>query len=143
VGRECTPHVLKGLTMFQIAYDYDTVWPEDQPLKIEAHFAQEIAISPTVARRKANGFLAGYIAMMVSAGQPTLILEDALVWRIPAVLRLPTFGEAGILGTVDIDAKSGDLQPLTPEQITRMQGVARALATHFASSPATNFSARV
>ena len=122
--------------MFQIACDYDTTWPEDKPLKIEAHFAQEISISPIVAQRKANGFLAGYITMMVSAGQPTLILEDAPLWRVPAVLRLPGLGEVTVLGTVDVDAKSGDLQPLSPQQITRMQDVAHALATHFASSPA-------
>lgn len=121
--------------MFQIAYDYDTPWPEGEPLKIEGHFAQEIKISPTAARRKANGFLARHITMMVSAGQPTLILETPPRWRVPATLRLPSLGEVSILGTVDIDAQSGEVIPLSPEQIQRMQDLAHAIATHFASSP--------
>lgn len=114
--------------MFQIAYDYDTPWPEGESLKIEGHFAQEIKISPTVARRKANGYLAGHITMMVSAGQPTLILETSPLWRVPATLRLPGLGEVSSLGTIDIDAQSGKVIPLPPDQIQRMQELAHAIA---------------
>lgn len=122
--------------MFQIAYNYDTAWPEDKPLKIEGQFAQEIKISPIAARRKANGFLAGYITMMVSAGQPTLILETQPVWRVPMILTLPDLGEVSALGVIDVDAQSGDVIPPSLEQIQRMQGLAHAIATHFASQAA-------
>ncbi len=49
--------------MFQVVYDYQKSWPENEPLRIEGHFVHEIAISPVVARRKANSFLAGYVTI--------------------------------------------------------------------------------
>ncbi len=119
--------------MFQIAYDYQKSWPEDEPLTVEGHFAQEIIISPAVARRRANGFLAGYVTMMVSGGQPTLILSERPVWRVPAILNLPQLGEVSTLGVIDIDAQTGEVISPPAEQISRMQELAHAIAAHFAS----------
>jgi hypothetical protein len=118
--------------MFPVAYDYQRVWPENQSLKIEIQLAHEITIPPTVAQQKANGFLAGYVTLMVSSGQPTLWLKERPVWRIPAVLKLPHLGEVGVVGTIDVDAQTGTIIPLTTEQITRMQEIADAIAAHFA-----------
>lgn len=123
--------------MFQIAYDYEETWPEDESWTVEGHFAQQISVSPTVARRKANGFLAGYISMMVVTGQPTLVLTNAPFWQVPAVLTLPGLGEVAAIGTINIDAQSGDLIPLSPPQIKQMQELAHAIVSHFASAPAT------
>lgn len=120
-------------TMFQIAYDYQKPWPENEPLRVEGHFDQEITISPTLARRKANGFLAGHVTMMVSAGQPTLILSEQPIWRVPAILNLPQLGEVGTLGAIDIDAQTGKIILPSPKQISRMQELAHAIAAHFAS----------
>ena len=122
--------------MFQIAYDYEQAWREDETLTVDIQFAQEIAISPDIARRKANGFLAGYVTMMVSGGQPTLILAKDPVWRVPAVLTLPNVGEVSTLGTVDVDAQTGQVIPPSAEQINRMQELAHAIAAHFASPTA-------
>jgi hypothetical protein len=120
--------------MFQIAYDYQKPWPENEPLQVKAHFDQEITISPVLARRKANGFLAGYVTMMVSAGQPTLILNEQPFWRVPAVLNLPYLGEVSTLGAIDIDAQTGKIIPPSAEQISRMQELAHAIAAYFAPS---------
>ncbi|MCB0153392.1 MAG: hypothetical protein KDF65_01255 [Anaerolineae bacterium] len=122
--------------MFQIAYDYEETWPEDESFRVEGHFAHQINVSPTVARRKANGFLAGYISMMVSAEQPTLRLSDTPFWQVPAVLTLPGLGETAVVGTIKVDAQSGNIIPLSPPQIKQMQELGYAIATHFASSPA-------
>lgn len=117
--------------MFQVAYDYQQTWPENQSLKIEIQLAHEITISPTVAQQKANGFLAGYVTLMVSSGPATLWLKERPVWRIPAVLKLPHLGEVGIVGTIDVYAQAGEIIPLSPAQISRMQEIAQALAAHF------------
>ncbi len=118
--------------MFQVAYNYDQTWHENETLTVDIQFAQEIAISPDIARRKANGFLAGYVTMMASGGQPTLILAKEPFWRVPAVLTLPNLGEIGALGAVDVDAQSGQVMPPSAEQINRMQELAHAIAAHFA-----------
>ncbi len=122
--------------MFQIAYDYKQSWRENEFLSVNIRFAQKVAISSDIARRKANGFLAGYVTMMVSGGQPTLILAKNPLWRVPAVLSLPNMGEVSTLGAVDIDAQTGKIIPPSSEQINRMQELAHAIVAHFASSTA-------
>ncbi len=122
--------------MFQIAYNYPQAWPQDKPLLIDSHVKYEIPISPNVARRKANGFLAGYVSMMALAGQPTLILSEGEppLWRVPATLRLPKFGEIGLLGMVEVNAQTGQLVALSHEQIVLMQELAHVIVAHFTMS---------
>ena len=120
--------------MFQITYNYDQGWREDEELTVDIRVSQKIAVSPNHARRTANGFLAGHVAMMVGGGQPTLVVDQTPVWRVPAVLKLPAVGDVSTVGAVDIDAQTGDLIPPAPNEITRMQELAHALATHFASA---------
>ena len=122
--------------MFQIAYNYDQDWREDEVFTVEIRVSKKIAVSPEQARRKANGFLAGHVAMMVAGGRPTLVIDQAPIWRVPAVLRLPALGDVSTIGAVDVDAQTGDIIPPSPDQITRMQELAHALAAHFASSTA-------
>jgi hypothetical protein len=120
--------------MFQIAYNYNQDWREDEELIVDIRVNQKIAVSPDQARRTANGFLAGHVVMMVGGGQPTLVVDQTPVWRVPAVLRLPAVGDVSTVGAVDIDAQTGDLVPPSPKEIDRMQELAHALATHFASA---------
>jgi hypothetical protein len=122
--------------MYQIVYEYDEPWPDNGPFHLEKQIvSQEIAVSPVVARRRANGFLAGYVTMMVTAGQPMLILGENPAWHVPAVLCLPGVGEVGTVGHLDIDAQSGEIILPSDEQIAQMQEVAHAIAAHFALSP--------
>jgi hypothetical protein len=123
--------------MFQVAYNYQKPWRENQLLHVEGQFACDVAISPTVARRKANGFLASQVTMMVSAGEPLLLLGDKPVWQTPAVLRLPQHGEVGTVGTIEVDAQTGEVITPSHEQIQHMQELANALAAHFTLPPAT------
>lgn len=120
--------------MFQITYNYDQDWCEDEELTVDIRVSQKIAVSPDLTRRTANGFLAGHVAMMVSGGQPTLVVDQTPVWWLPAVLRLPSVGDVSTVGAVDIDAQTGDLIPPFLNEITRMQELAYALAAHFASA---------
>lgn len=120
--------------MFQIAYNYNQDWHEDEALTVDIHVSQKIAISPDLARRRANGFLTGHVTMMVTGGQPMLIVDQDPVWRVPAVLRLPELGDVSTIGSVDIDAQTGDIISPSFDQITRMQELAHAIAAHFAST---------
>lgn len=44
----------------------------------------------------------------------------------------PRLGEIGTLGSVKVDAQTGQVIPLTPEQISAMQERANAIATRLA-----------
>lgn len=115
--------------MFQVTYNYQKSWPDNGSLRIESHLALELTVSPTAAQRKANGFLAGYVTMMASAGKPMFVLDESPVWRVPANLRLPNLGEVSPLGTIDIDARTGAILTPKTKQITQMQELAHAIAT--------------
>ena len=122
--------------MFQVVYEYQKPWPKDGPLRIEAQFTGEITVSPTVARRRAAGFLAGHVTLMVLPGKPMLILGEQPVWRVPARLHLPGLGDVTTIGTIDVDALTGKVISLSPDQISAMQRRADDIATCF-TSPAT------
>jgi len=51
---------------------------------------------------------------------------------VPANLRLPTVGEVSVLGTIDVDARTGAILVPKTKQITQMQELAHAIAAHFA-----------
>lgn len=116
--------------MFQVLYEYPVAWPEEGGLRVEAQFTSEINISPAVARRRANGFLTGQVTMMVLAGEPVLVLgEERPVWRVPACLHLPDLGEVTTVGTIDVDALTGQVIPPLAKQLTLMQRRANEIAT--------------
>jgi hypothetical protein len=96
----------------------------------------DIPISPEQARQRAKGFLAGYITLLVTAGEPTLVIDEAPVWRVAARLVLPGVEEVGTLGAIPIDAQTGEVIPLSLEAITQMQDLAQAVAAYYASTPA-------
>jgi len=117
--------------MFRIVYEYQKTWPEDGPLRLEAQFIGEITVTPTVARRRAAGFLAGHVTMMVRAGEPVLALGEQPVWRVPACLHLPGLGEVSTIGSIDVDALTGEIILLSLGQIAAMQRRADDIATRF------------
>jgi len=117
--------------MVRVIYEYPEAWPESGPLVVEAQLAGEIRVSPTTARRRAAAFLAAQVKMMVLAGEPMLIWGKPPIWRVPACLHLPGLGEVSTVGSVDVDALTGQILPLAPNQIMIMQRRADDIATRF------------
>jgi hypothetical protein len=117
----------------QIAFTDPHPWPESGQVEIAGQ-AYDIPISPEQARRRAKGFLAGYITMLVTAGEPTLLIDEAPVWCVSARLVLPGVGEVGTLGAISIDAQTGEVIPLSPEAITQMQDLAQLVARYYTST---------
>lgn len=109
----------------------------DQPLHIKANVDVEIGISSVIARRRANGYLATEVAMMIVAGDPILFLSDQPVWRVPALLHLTGLGDVASVGAIDIDASTGDVIRLSDQQILEMQNRADAIALRLTSSTTT------
>lgn len=116
--------------MFQIVYEYEQPWPEDGTLVVKMpSISREIKVSPASARRKANGYLTCEVAMALRPGDPALVCGARPMWRMPILLQLPHWGPVATLGSVDVDALTRDVIPLTPEQITSIQAQAHAIAT--------------
>ena len=114
--------------MFQIMLEFDEEWAADDSHHIQGRFDCEIGISPTIALRRARTFLAGKVTMMSRVGEPILVLGQQARWRVPAYFNFPHLGEAGTLGSIEVDAQTGEVIPLTTEQIAAMKERANVLA---------------
>lgn len=118
--------------MFQVMLEVDEEWMADESHHVKGNFDCEIAVSPIVAKRRAGSYLAMNVTMMTLAGTPTLVLGDRPVWRCPVYFNYLPIGEVGTLGTIEVDAQTGEAIPLTNEQITVMQERANVIATRLA-----------
>lgn len=116
--------------VIQIIYEYKKNWPEEGTLWVETpSIAGEVKVSPLSARRKANGYLTSEIAMAMRPGEPVLLWGQHPVWRMHIYLHLPDLGLISLRETIEVDAQTREIIPLSPEQITRLQEQAHAMAS--------------
>ena len=68
-----------------------------------------IDIDAATARRKATGWLVSDVGNLMLGGNPALVITDRTVWRVPILLSSPKRGVVGQIGTVDVDATTGEV----------------------------------
>jgi hypothetical protein len=86
----------------------EPVSPLDLPDGSEVYVVVPENISARVAKRKANGWLVGYVGNMLMAGDGTLVRgEQEWVWRLDVYITSLSHEPWGPIGTVDVDATSG------------------------------------
>lgn len=82
--------------------------PDKGAVELQINRSFQLTISAKEARRKVHGWLIDHVSMMIGADEPTLTLvDDAIVWRIPAIYTAPQVGVVGVAGTVDVNVESG------------------------------------
>ena len=118
--------------MIQILREEPIDWPADGPPLTGQ-------VSPTVARRRASGYLGREVAMTLLARNPRLVVGERAIWRFDVDLNLPDFGRIATLGTIDVDAGNADVLPLTRTQIHEMLKNANALVLSQHDCIATTF----
>jgi hypothetical protein len=124
--------------MFQVLYELTDSWPAEGICKVRAPGIEgEIAVSPDSARRRANGYLARYVALAMEAGEPVLHWGKRPVWRMPIYLALREWGQVAKLGEIAVDAMTRDVLQLSKEQIEEMQNRANAIAARLTPTATT------
>jgi len=111
-----------------------TVSPQNQPVvlnKGEHLIARSgepiINITAFIARQKVSGYIGDQISHLMGGGSPTLILADStLVWRVPIVLTMPSQGVVGVVGFLDVNARTGSLI-IPPHFIEQVEARAREI----------------
>jgi hypothetical protein len=68
-----------------------------------------IEIDAATAQRRATGWLVSEVGNLLLGDAPSLVIADRVVWRVPVLLTSPERGVVGQIGTVDIDAQTGDV----------------------------------
>ncbi len=95
-----------------------------------------IHYSAEAARRAVGRFVAGEIAYLLRSGEPSLVMTERIVWRVPVDLTLPSHGVVGTVGQIDVDVETGELD-VTPEMIRRIQENAEQKAAYYSAPDRT------
>jgi hypothetical protein len=68
-----------------------------------------IEVNAETAQRKVTGWLVSEVGNLLVGDAPKLVITDRAVWRVPVLLTSPSRGVVGIVGSVDVDAQSGEV----------------------------------
>lgn len=80
------------------------------------------------ARRRANGYLTEELSLYYSASAGHLVAQGPPMWQFTIRFRRPRRGAAGVVGLLNVDARTGDPLPLSAEQLSQLQDRAHALS---------------
>ena len=117
----------------EIVYEYAESWPQSGPMQLTVpSVTVDIPVSPETARRRANGYLGVHIGLLLGTSDPRLIVGDPPIWKLAVNLHLPSIGYVGQVGTIAVDAISGDIIPISHETLNAMKDRAHDLIVHFA-----------
>jgi hypothetical protein len=83
--------------------------PEQAEVKIELHISARINVTDHMAERKVTRLLLEQVGNLLYGEHPSLVAGARLLWRVPVFLGLPTVGRVGQVGTLDVDAQSGEI----------------------------------
>ena len=84
-------------------------------------------VAEAVARRAVNAYLGRYVGISFGAVAGVFIPLTVPIWQFAIELRLPRLGELGIMGTVDVNAETGEPLPLAPSEIQKIQDRANVI----------------
>lgn len=102
-------------------------YPTPEVGQLEIHHTVDVRISAEQAREKVGFWLMDQVSMMMQAESPTFILGERAVWRVPAVQYSTHKGRVGKVGTVDIDAMTGEILADADETIETFAPIAQEM----------------
>jgi len=101
--------------------------PEKGKVELDVKRSFEIKVSAEEARREVRWWLRDEVSMLIDAEPPTLVVGEQVVWRVPAVFSAPGSGRVGVVGLVEVDITTGEMN-ITPELKAAIEHQAEALA---------------
>ena len=112
--------------------------PEKGQVKLDVQRSFEIKVTAEEARRQVNRWLHDHVTMLIGAELPTLVVGEQVVWRVPAVFRVPDLGRVGVVGTIDVEVSSGVMSiptDLGPELEGKAEELAQRLPPYQPKGP--------
>lgn len=117
----------------EIVYELAQAWPKQGALQVcVPSITVDIPISPDAARRRANGYLGMNVGLLLGSSDPRLLMGKQPLWKLSVNLHLPTVGYVGQVGTIHVDATTGEVIPLSATTIQQYQDRAHDLVIRFA-----------
>jgi len=96
-------------------------------LTVQVNQAVSINVPAEEAQRKVSVFVLKKISNLMHGETPILVLGERFCWRVPIHLTFPTTGDAGPVGSIDVDVSSGELY-ITPDIIVAIEAHAQSIA---------------
>lgn len=80
-------------------------------LQLDFSISTQLGIDPKQAKRRVTRHMMDKVTMFLHPDDPLLVIENSerVVWRFPIAFFMGTQGRLGVVGTVDVDAHSGQL----------------------------------
>jgi hypothetical protein len=86
-----------------------------------------VNITAYTARRQVGGYVGSHVSHLMGGGEPSLLLvQGRLVWRVPILLSSPRRGVLGQVGSLDVDARTGQLL-LVPNFVEQLEHHAQTI----------------
>ena len=83
--------------------------PAPAEIKVEFSLTAQVNITDFTAQRKVSKLLLDHVGNLLYGERPSLVVGRRLLWRVPVWLALPTTGPLGQVGTLDVDAQTGEI----------------------------------
>jgi hypothetical protein len=83
--------------------------PASAEVRIEFSLTAQVNVTDYGAQRKVSRLLLDQVGNLLYCERPHLVAGRRLLWRVPVWLALPTTGPLGQLGTLDVDAQTGEI----------------------------------
>jgi len=102
---------------------------ETVPIHLRFHVIATLNVTARDACRQVNRQVVAKLGTGLIAQDPDLVIDgEPIVWRVPIVLSLPELGDLGQVGTIDVDAETGDVLTTTAAQARIIQHARRLYA---------------
>lgn len=105
----------------------ETTVPAQAEVKIEFSLTAQVNVTDFTAQRKVSKLLLDEVGNLLYGERPSLVAGRRLLWRVPVWLALPTTGPLGQVGTLDVDAQTGEIL-FTQSQLDDIAASGNALA---------------
>lgn len=90
--------------------------PEKGHVEFGLHRSFEIQVTSEEARAKVKQWLWTEVSMLLGTDTPSLVLDEAIVWRVPVILSAPGYGRLGAVGMVDVLVQTGEMLNLLQQK---------------------------
>jgi hypothetical protein len=83
--------------------------PAESTLDINIHVTQQLNVTAFTARQRATQYVMQELSTQLGGENPELTVSERVYWSVPIVYTLPGKGILGRVGTLRIDAGTGEL----------------------------------
>lgn len=117
--------------------ELETNLPAQASVQIQFTMSARVNVTAQSAQRQVTKLLLDQVGNLLYGEKPNLVVGEKLLWRIPVWLSLPTTGPLGQVGTIDVDAETGEIH-FSPQLLTDLTERGNALAQRATSATRLN-----